>query len=98
MKLGNDKGKIESIINEVCASSFSDETLGDVEMKPSDNIKHDNMPKLLNDSWVKIDTDELLDSSVKREQINDSFQTTKSQKVLLIIIFLLFIFTNQFIF
>lgn len=90
MKLGNDKEKIESIIHEVCALSFSDETLGDVGMKLSDKITHDKKPKLLNDSWVKIETDELLDISMKSEQPNDIFQTTESKKVLLMIIFFLF--------
>lgn len=90
MKLRNDKGKIESIIHEVCALSFSDETLGDIEMKLSDNIKHDNIPQCLYDSWVTVVTDELRDSSMKNEQLNDIFQSTRSQKVLLIIFFLLF--------
>lgn len=87
MKLGNDNGKMESIIHEVCALSFCDETLGDVEMKLSDNIKHDNTPKLLNDSWVTVGSDEFLDSSMKSEPLNDIFQPTRSQKVLLIVIF-----------
>lgn len=89
MKLRNDEGKIGSVIHKIRVLSFSDETLGDVGMKLSDNNKYNNMPKSHNESWLKIEKDNLLDDSLKSEQHYDIVQITKLQKVLITIIFLL---------
>lgn len=53
------------------------------ERNPSDCIELDNLSKLVNDSWVKLDTNNM-STMPKSEQTIETFQEiTKLQKVLL---------------
>jgi len=70
--------KTKPILYKADQPCIYDKELCDTGIKPLDNKECDNVSKLVNDSWVKINTNE-----ISNEKLVDVFQSlTDSQKVL----------------